>query len=339
MKQYTKSQSSMTHDGREHIQFIIGKREAGERLDIFLSHNENTFSRSQIKRVVTEGNVRVNNRTVKSGYRLKEGDFVILTKEEPKGYDVTPENIPLTIIYEDASIIVLDKPSGIVVHPAAGNYCGTIVNALLFHCKDLSGVGGVLRPGIVHRLDKQTSGLLVVAKSDSAHRVLSKQFKKHIVKKVYKALVHGHVKDESGLIELPVGRHPTDRKKMSTKSKRGKMAITRWKVIERYDVATLLDVEIETGRTHQIRVHLNTLGFPVIGDAVYGNSKKRTGEIKNDILRNILKRIKRQALHASRLEFYHPLDDRYLEFSSPLPDDMAYACEALRQSSSVQRET
>jgi 23S rRNA pseudouridine1911/1915/1917 synthase len=339
MKQYTKVQSFMTHDEKEHLQFTIGKSDAGERLDIYLSQNANSFSRSQIKRVITEGNVRVNNRKVKSGYRLKDGDVIFFTKDEPKSYDVTPENIPLTIIYEDASIIVLDKPSGMVVHPAAGNYRGTIVNALLFHCKDLSGVGGVLRPGIVHRLDKQTSGLLIVAKSDSAHRGLSKQFKKHMVKKVYKALVHGNVTDESGLIELPVGRHPTDRKKMSTKSKRGKMAITRWKVIERYDVATLLDVEIETGRTHQIRVHLNTLGFPVIGDAVYGNSKKRTSEIKSDVLRSIVKRIKRQALHASRLGFNHPFDDRYLEFSSPLPDDMAYACEALRQSSSVQRET
>jgi 23S rRNA pseudouridine1911/1915/1917 synthase len=329
----------MIHDEKELITFTIGKRDAEERLDIFLAQNANALSRSQIKRVITEGNVQVNNLRVKSGYRLKEGDFIVFTKEEPKSYDVIPENIPLTIIYEDSSIIVLDKPAGMVVHPAAGNYSGTIVNALLFHCKDLSGVGGVLRPGIVHRLDKQTSGLLIVAKSDSAHRGLSKQFKKHMVKKVYKALVHGNVKDDSGLIELPVGRHPTDRKKMSTKSKRGKMAITHWKVIERYDIATLLDVEIETGRTHQIRVHLNTLGFPVIGDAVYGNSKKRTGEIKNDVLRSILKRIKRQALHASRLGFNHPLDDRYLEFSSPLPDDMAYACEALRQSSSVQRQT
>lgn len=329
----------MTHDKKEHIQFTIGKGEAGERVDIFLTHNVNSISRSQIQRVITEGNVQVNNLRVKSGYRLREGDFVILTKEAPKSYDVMPENIPLTIVYEDASIIVLDKPAGMVVHPAAGNYSGTIVNALLFHCKDLSGVGGVLRPGIVHRLDKQTSGLLIAAKSDTAHKALSKQFKKHIVKKVYKALVHGNVKDENGLIELPVGRHPTDRKKMSTKSKRGKMAITRWKVIERYDIATLLDVEIETGRTHQIRVHLNTLGYPVIGDTVYGNSQKRTSEIKNDVLRNILNQMKRQALHANRLEFYHPLEDRYLQFTSPLPDDMAYVCEALRQHFSVKRET
>ena len=329
----------MTHNEKEQLQFTIGQGEAGERLDIFLAHNANSFSRSQIQRVITEGNVRVNNLRVKSGYRLKEGDYVILTKEAPKNYDVMPENIPLTIIYEDSSIIVLEKPAGMVVHPAAGNYSGTIVNALLFHCKDLSGVGGVLRPGIVHRLDKQTSGLLIAAKSDTAHKALSKQFKKHIVKKVYKALVHGNVKDENGLIELPVGRHPTDRKKMSTKSKRGKMAITRWKVIDRYDIATLLDIEIETGRTHQIRVHLNTIGYPVIGDAVYGNSKKRTIEIKDEVTRNILKRIKRQALHASRIGFHHPIDDHYMEFSSPLPDDMAYVCEALRQSSSARHET
>jgi len=329
----------MTHQEEEKIEFTVSESESGLRLDILLSQKDIPLSRSQIKRIINDVNVLVNGSRVKPGYRLKEGDFIVLNKEKPKVYDVMPENIPLNVVYEDESIIVLDKPSGMVVHPAAGNYSGTLVNALLFHCKDLSGVGGFLRPGIVHRLDKHTSGLIIIAKSDPAHAGLAKQFKKHLVKKIYKVIVHGDVKEEKGTIELPIGRHPTDRKKMSTKSKRGRMSITRWKVIEQYGFATLLDVEIETGRTHQIRVHLNTLGYPVVGDAVYGNSKKRSNEIKNDAPRNALKMITRQALHASQIGFCHPVIDRYMEFSSPMPEDMASACEALRGYTSVQLDT
>ncbi len=328
----------MTHQEKEKIEFTVSENEMGSRLDIFLSQKDISVSRSQIKRMINNGNVRVIGLMVKPGYHLKQGDVIVLHKEEPKTYDVTPENIPLNVVYEDKSIIVVDKPSGMVVHPAAGNYNGTLVNALLFHCKDLSGIGGYLRPGIVHRLDKFTSGLIVVAKSDSAHMELAKQFKNHSVKKIYKALVLGNVKEKKGIIELPIGRHPKDRKKMSTKSKRGKISITRWEVIERYDIATLLDIEIETGRTHQIRVHLSTLGHPVVGDAVYGNSKKRVNEMKDDAQRNALKMIKRQALHAAKIGFYHPVDDGYMEFLSPLPEDMISVCEALRECTSVQLE-
>jgi 23S rRNA pseudouridine1911/1915/1917 synthase len=329
----------MMHQEKEKIEFTVSESEVGSRLDVFLSQKDISASRSQIKRMINNGNVQVIGLTVKPGYRLKQGDIVVLHKEEPKACNVTPEDISLNVVYEDKSIIVLDKPSGMVVHPAAGNYTGTLVNALLFYCKDLSGIGGYLRPGIVHRLDKFTSGLIVVAKSDSAHAGLAKQFKDHLVKKNYKALVLGDIKGENGVVELPIGRHPKARKKMSVKSKRGKMSVTRWNVIERYGIATLLDVRIETGRTHQIRVHLSTLGYPVVGDSVYGNSKKRVNEIKNDAQRNVLKMIKRQALHASKIGFRHPVTDCYMEFSSPMPEDMASVCEALREYTSVQLET
>jgi len=316
--------------GQEKFEFRVADSESGIRVDVFLSLQDVSLSRSQIKKVVNEGLVWVNNSKVKTSHRLKEGDIVSFLKQEAKAYDLLPENIPLNIVYEDEFVLVVDKPAGMVVHPAAGNYQGTLVNALLFHCKDLSGIGGVLRPGIVHRLDKGTSGLIVVAKSDEAHRGLAEQFEKHLVKKVYKALVYGDMKGEEETIDLPVGRHPVDRKKMSPKSKKGKEAITRWKVIERYGVITLLDVIIETGRTHQIRVHLNASGYPVVGDTVYG-SPKRANSINDNLLRTKVKGIKRQALHSVRIGFSHPINKNYMEFSSPLPGDMAGLCEYLRE--------
>lgn len=316
------------------VEFIVSSHEAGLRLDIFLSQKGLGVSRSQLKKSVDDNLVRVNQANTKVGYRLKQGDHVHISIREPAIYHALPEDIPLAVVYEDRHIIVVDKPAGMVVHPAAGNYQGTLVNAILYHCKDLSGIGGILRPGIVHRLDKDTSGLLVVAKSDEAHQGLGGQFKRHEVRKTYKALVYGNPKEDEGIIDAPVGRHPVDRKKMSTKSRRSKEALTRWRVHERYGAATLLRVDIVTGRTHQIRVHLTALGYPVVGDSLYGNPK-RANIVDNTLLRARLKAMKRQALHAGEIGFVHPIGRQNMTFSSPLPDDIARLCHVLRDCKKV----
>ena len=312
--------------------FTVPPADGGERLDVFLSKKGVFITRSQVKRAIDEGQVEVNSVKPKPASRLKNGDTVIVRKRDPKECDLVPEEIPIDIIYEDAHILVVNKPHGMVVHPAAGNRSGTLVNALLFYCSDLSGIDGVKRLGIVHRLDKDTSGLMVVAKSDEAHIGLAKQFKKHLVQKTYRALVQGDVKEDNGVIDLSIGRHPVNRKKMSTSSKRGKVSLTRWSVEERYNIATLLSVRIETGRTHQIRVHLNATGYPVVGDAVYGNSKKRIEAVKDNARQTILRKIRRQALHSSELCFHHPITGNLMEFSSALPGDMAQVCRELRNS-------
>jgi 23S rRNA pseudouridine1911/1915/1917 synthase len=320
----------MDMPGNEILEFSVLPHEMGLRLDIYLSGKNPDLSRSQVKKLVDEGNVQVNKIKTKVGYRVRIGDVVSLLKKEPKADQALPQNIPLAIVYEDPHIIVVDKPAGLVVHPAMGTDQGTMVNALLFHCRDLSGIGGVLRPGIVHRLDKNTSGLLVAAKSDEAHWELSRQFKQHQVHKVYKALVYGNPKEDEGLIDEPVGRHPTDRKKMSTRSRRGKDAVTHWRVLERYGPASLLEVTIKTGRTHQIRVHLTSAGYPVVGDSTYG-SPKRANAVDNPILRAKLKAMKRQALHAAEIGFVHPATHQDMLFSSPLPEDIEATCAILRK--------
>lgn len=308
--------------------FVVGEDETGLRLDVFLSRRQVSLSRSQAPRLVAAGHVLLNNKPPKASSRLKPGDEIMLQIPEPAESGVLPENIPLKVIYEDSYLLVIDKPPGLVVHPGAGNSQGTLVNALLYHCHDLSGIGGVLRPGIVHRLDKDTSGLMIVAKSDAIHRTLAEHFEARQVEKHYLALVYGDVKDDEGVIDLPVGRHPVERKKMSTKSRQGKSAVTRWRVRERYGMATLLDVAIETGRTHQIRVHLTALGHPVVGDKIYGNHRKIM-DISDQSIRRRFKEMTRQALHAHRIAFTHPATGQKLVFEAPLPQDMGDLCKFL----------
>ncbi|MEN6331768.1 MAG: RluA family pseudouridine synthase [Smithella sp.] len=324
----------MTADNPSSRLFTVDHGQSGQRLDVFLAQNDQSLSRSRVKRAIEEGEVLVNCLAPKPSQRLKEGDVVRLNLKPAKEALAVPQEIPLNIIYEDAGIIVINKEAGMVVHPAPGNYDHTLVNALLFHCHDLSGIGGVLRPGIVHRLDKGTSGLIVAAKSDAAHRSLAAQFKNHEVDKTYCALVWGDIKGDQGEIIMPVGRHPGDRKKMSTKSKRGRDAITYWKVKERYGLATLLDVEIKTGRTHQIRVHLSDRGYPVVGDAVYGNASKiRT--VTDAALKAQFKALNRQALHATRLSFIHPQSGEKVVFTAEMPEDMAGLCTQLRKNTGL----
>lgn len=320
---------SNTLEQLKEIRFTVSRDNSGQRLDVFLAQNEAVLSRSQVKRAVEEGDVMVNGMTPKVSQRLKEGDIISYNLKPAKEAVATAQDIHLDIIYEDNAIIVVNKPAGMVVHPAPGNPENTLVNALLFHCHDLSGIGGVVRPGIVHRLDKGTSGLIVAAKTDDAHRNISAQFENHDVHKTYQALVWGDVKGTTGEIVLPVGRHATNRKKMSTKSKRGKAALTLWKVRERYGIATLLDVEIKTGRTHQIRVHLSDRGYSVIGDGVYGSSSKSRA-INDPVLKTRLKALNRQALHAAKLSFLHPLNGERVVFTAQMPQDMADLCDRLR---------
>jgi 23S rRNA pseudouridine1911/1915/1917 synthase len=318
----------VTGDGRAE-QYAIVAGDEGLRLDIYLAGRETGLSRSQIRKALEEGRVLVDGRRVKAGHRLRAGESVELTIPEPVPSEVRPEEIPLSIVYEDEHLLVVDKPAGMVVHPAAGHSSGTLVHALLHHCRDLSGIGGVLRPGIVHRLDRDTSGLLLVAKTDEAHRNLTEQFRNRRIAKTYLALVQGAPPVDAGEIRLPVGRHPTDRKRMSTRSPRGRDAVTHWRVRERFGAVTLLEVGLETGRTHQIRVHLGSQGYPVLGDAVYG----RTGWVKavaDPETRSILRGVRRQALHAAGIAFHHPVDGTPLSFQSPLPEDLAELCGALR---------
>ena len=284
----------------------VRKEESGKRLDSYIASLDFNLSRMRVKKLIAEGNILVNDRCEKESYKIKENDTITIQIEEPKEVSVKAEEIPLDIIYEDNDIIVVNKEKGMVVHPGNGNYNGTLVNAIMAHAKDsLSGIGGELRPGIVHRIDKDTSGLLIVAKNDEAHINLSEQIKNHEVKKIYTALVRGNVIEDEATIDMPIGRSKEDRKKMAV-DLNGKNAVTHIKVIKRYGKYTLLRVKIDTGRTHQIRVHLSKIGYPIIGDEVYSNGKNEWN-------------VHGQMLHSTVLEFKHPISGKLMHLEAPLP--------------------
>ena len=311
------------------ISFQVDPQEAAERLDVFLSRKNPGLSRSQIKRLIEMGRVQVGGKKAKAGLRLRVKDAVTLTLPEPRKLELEAQAIPLKVLYEDRHLIVVEKPAGLVVHPGAGNLSGTLVNALLHRCPDLAGIGGVLRPGIVHRLDKDTSGVLVAAKDDLAHRFLAEQFKKHTAERKYVGIVFGQLPDE-GQVSADIGRHPTHRKKMSARPRKGREARTHWRVLQRFRSFNLAEFRLETGRTHQIRVHLSSIGHPILGDPLYGG-KSRLASVQPPALRKGLQSLRRQALHAATLGFIHPATKEFMEFSSPLPADMEEAIASLRR--------
>jgi len=285
---------------------IVKKEESNQRIDSYLSKKDKDISRVTIQRLIEKEKVLVNGKKTKASYKVQENDQVTLEEEKPKEIELKAQNIPIEIIYEDKDIIVVNKPKGLVVHPANGNPDGTLVNAIMAICKDsLSGIGGEIRPGIVHRLDKDTSGVLIVAKNDKAHISMSEQIKEHKVEKTYIALVKGIIKENEATINMPIGRSPKDRKKMAV-VKTGKEAITHFKVLKRYDNYTLLEIKIETGRTHQIRVHLSQIGYPIVGDTTYSNGKNEW-------------KVEGQCLHAKSLKFKHPTTGKEMFLEAKLP--------------------
>ena len=291
------------------VTFKVAEEENNIRIDKYLSEKQADFTRSYLQKIIKEGGVTVNEKIVKANYKVATGDTVSLTIAEPKELDVLPEEMPLDIIYEDNDVILINKGKGMVVHPAAGHYSGTLVNGLLHHCRDnLSGINGVMRPGIVHRIDMDTTGVLVVCKNDKAHNSLAEQLKVHSITRKYVAIVHGHFKDSEGTIEGPIGRHPVDRKKMAINHKNGKPAVTHYRVLESLkNNFSYVECELETGRTHQIRVHMASIGHPLLGDHVYGPNKCPY-------------KLEGQTLHARTLGFIHPSTKEYMEFEAPLPE-------------------
>ena len=300
-------------------EYFTVENQEGERIDRYLSEEMEDRSRSYIQKLIKDQYVIVNQKPVKANYRLSLGDMVEITLPEAKEPDIIPENIPLDILYEDQDIIIVNKPKQMVVHPAPGHYSGTLVNALMYHCgQELSGINGTMRPGIVHRIDMDTTGYLIVCKNDMAHQSLSEQLKVHSIKRVYVAIVHGNIKEDNGTVNAPIGRHPTERKKMSIHTKNGRNAITHYKVLERFGEYTYIQCELETGRTHQIRVHMASIGHPLVGDQVYGPRKCPFPKLQG------------QTLHAKTLGIIHPRTGEYLEINAPLPDYFIELLDRLR---------
>jgi 23S rRNA pseudouridine1911/1915/1917 synthase len=287
--------------------FVVEENYAGERIDKYLSELLDNQTRSYIQKLIKEDAVIVNDKVVKANYKINTGDCVEITIPDAIVLDVIPQDIPLDIIYEDDDILIVNKSKGMVVHPSAGHYDGTLVNAIMYHCKDnLSGINGVLRPGIVHRIDMDTTGILVVCKNDMAHLSLTEQLKVHSITRKYRAIVHNYVKENEGIVEGAIGRHPTDRKRMSINPKNGKEAITHYKVIEHLGNFSYIECQLETGRTHQIRVHMASMNHPILGDSIYGPAKCPFN-------------LQGQTLHAMVLGFIHPRTGEYIEFEAPLP--------------------
>ncbi|AAK80072.1 23S rRNA pseudouridine1911/1915/1917 synthase [Clostridium acetobutylicum] len=289
----------------EKYNFIIEEEYENQRIDVYLAQEFENISRSHIQDLIGKKKVFVNGKAVKSNYKLKSRDNVEFEIPDNEELKIEAENIPLDIVYEDRDIVVVNKAQGMVVHPAPGNYNGTLVNALLYHCKDLSGINGVLRPGIVHRIDKDTSGILVVAKNDAAHKNLANQLKEHSMNRVYRAVVEGIIKEDEGTVDKPLARHPVERVKIAV-VKGGRNAVTHYKVLERYRNSTLIECKLETGRTHQIRVHMAYIGHALVGDPLYGYKKQRFN-------------LEGQMLHAQKLGFIHPTKGKYMEFEREAP--------------------
>lgn len=302
----------------EQREYIVEAEGAGQRIDRFLSGEDTGLSRSALQGLVAEGHVLCNGKAPAKSLKLKAGDIILLEIPDAKPIEAVPQEIPLDIIYEDAHLLVVNKPKGMVVHPAPGNPDGTLVNALLWHCKgSLSGIGGEIRPGIVHRIDKDTSGLIIAAKNDFAHAALAAQLKDHSLARTYVCIVCGKVKDDSGTIDAPIGRHPADRKKMAVTEKNSRSAVTHWRVLERFSGYTLVECKLETGRTHQIRVHMAYRGHPILGDMVYGHKKPELGQDS-------------QCLHAKELRFVHPRTGQLVTVCCELPDYFIALLEKLR---------
>ena len=288
------------------LKLYVSNETAGQRIDKWLSENIEDLSRSSVQKLLKENNILINSHAVSKNYKLRADDIIDINIPEPELLDVAPQNIPVDIVYEDDDLLVVNKPKGMVVHPAAGNSDGTLVNALLYHCKGrLSSINGVIRPGIVHRIDKNTSGLLIVAKTDKAHTHLAEQIKNHSFTREYMGIVCGRMSDDEGIVDAPIGRHKINRKKMAVTETNSKNAVTHYKVLEVFDKYSLLRFILETGRTHQIRVHMSYIGHPILGDDVYGKS---------------FKGVDGQCLHAKKIGFVHPSTGEYMEFDSELPE-------------------